>query len=78
MVNKRKEIGCQICYNLAQWEYTNFFTFSNPKIIINTFKNILNLTKRKKVTNNSNSINEEIKYFNSILSKEKIDQKNLN
>ena len=78
MVNKRKEIGCQICYNLAQWEYTNFFTFSNPKIIINTFKNILNLTKRKKVTNNSNSIDEEIKYFNSILPKEKVNQKNFN
>jgi len=48
MKGQREKAGCQICYNLSQWEYSNFFTFSDPSIIFNTVRNIIRLRKKRR------------------------------
>ena len=40
MATNRRKVGCQLCYNLAQWEYSAFFTFSNPRLLLNMARNI--------------------------------------
>ena len=47
MLKIRKDVGCQICYNIAQWEYSSFFTFSDPKLLMNMSRNIYRLLSRK-------------------------------
>jgi len=46
MVESREKARCQICYNLAQWEYSSFFTFSDPKLLLNMARNILRLARK--------------------------------
>lgn len=49
MGESRKKERCQLCYNLAQWEYTNFFTFSDPRLLFNMMKNIYRLIFKKTI-----------------------------
>lgn len=48
MARTRQRIGCQICYNLAQWEYTQLFTFSNPALLLNIARQIGRLLMQRK------------------------------
>jgi len=44
----RQKLGCQICYNVSQWEYTRLFTFSDPRVLLNTARNIARLILQRK------------------------------
>ena len=48
MSRHRGHVSCQICHNLSQWEYTAFFSLGNPKVALNTAKNIFRLLFQKK------------------------------